>query len=267
MVPMTDESKDESPYAEEEKGKAEAPVEQASFHQPGWEFARMAAQSFLLPKTFPTQAELLYLPSVIPTIRVHQMALLKIFIIVSAIDLEVGWLGTAKRVGSDILVDEVFLFDQDVSYGHTELSTDSMSKVMLETLKRPDGESIFNNTRFWGHSHGYGGTSPSGQDDQTMRTFEGFGAQFFLRGIFNRTGDLSFSLYDWQNNLVYHRLPWKLVGKQPSMSTYLKLQDQLRSEMKERVVYHRPVILNPIQQGKPRQSVADFLLGRRRRRH
>lgn len=207
---------------------------------PGWNYAATRADKFKLPAVFPTEAEVLYLPQDVPTIVVNQLALLKILILVDAIDLEVGWLGTAKRVGSDFLVGDVFIFEQDVSHGHTELSTDSMSEIMSEVLTRPDGEEIFNNTRFWGHSHGDGGVYPSSQDDSQMKLFEGFGADFFLRGIFNRRGEINFSLYDYQRGLAFHHTPWKVGGEKVSHKTYEMIRTELREGMRKKVVYLPP---------------------------
>ncbi len=208
---------------------------------PGWEPSKIPASKFLLPKVFPTEAQFLYLPSVVPKIQITQLALLKVFIVLSTIEMEVGWLGTAKRDGDNITIDDIFLFEQDVSYGHTEISTDSMANVMQEVLQRPGGEEIFNNIRFWGHSHGNGGTDPSHQDNQTMKTFEKFGADFFLRGIFNRVGGASFSLFDWQNNVAFHNAPWKVVGKSITSKMYKQLLVDLPSEMQRKVTYTRPV--------------------------
>ncbi|MES3004978.1 MAG: hypothetical protein V4690_02605 [Patescibacteria group bacterium] len=208
---------------------------------PGWDISRTQADSFLLPRQFPTSARMLRLPDVIPVVSLSHLAILKIYIIISAIEMEVGWLGTAKKLGKHVLVDDIFLFDQSVNYGQTELNTDSMASVMQDVLTRPNGEDIFNNIRFWGHSHGTGGTEPSGQDDMTMNTFRDFGSDFFLRGIFNRRGEVSFSLYDWKNNVQFDKLPWKVKGPRVSNAVYQQLKQDLLAEMQAKVKYLRPM--------------------------
>ena len=125
-----------------------------------------------------------------------------------------------------------------------------MANIMQEVLERPDGDDVFNSIRFWGHSHGSGGTDPSQQDDQTMNTFEKFGADFFLRGIFNRVGGVSLSLFDWKNNVAFHKTPWKLVGKPVSIKTYNQLIIDLPNEMQQKVIYRQPIYKPPKTQGK-----------------
>lgn len=217
--------------------------------RPGWTPAQTPAKRFLLPKIFPTEAEFLSLPAHVPLISVNRLALYKMHIIVGLINMEVGWLGTARRNETGIIVDDVFLFEQDVSHGHSELTSDSMSQIMQEVLKRPDGEEIFNNTRFWGHSHGNGDTYPSGQDNDTMKTFEGFGADFFLRAILNRQGKISFSLYDWQKGIAFHEAPWQPVGAGISVEEDKRLCGDLLTEMVEKVVYQPPFSASPAGQG------------------
>ncbi len=217
--------------------------------RPGWTPAKTPARRFILPKTFPTEAEFLSLPAHVPTISVNRLALYKMHIIVGLIDMEVGWLGTARRNETGVIVDDVFLFEQDVSHGHSELTSDSMSQIMQEVLRRPDGEEVFNNTRFWGHSHGSGGTYPSGQDNDTMKTFQGFGADFFLRAILNRHGRISFSLYDWQKGIAFHEAPWQPVGEKISIEKHDRLCGDLLTEMVEKVAYYPPIYARPTGQG------------------
>ncbi|HEU5114209.1 MAG TPA: hypothetical protein VFT82_00405 [Candidatus Paceibacterota bacterium] len=226
--------------AEANETEATTDAKKSSTVPRGWNYAGQQAKPFQIHAHFPTEVEVLRLPADMPKVLLSQLALHKIFVIVGAIELEVGWLGIARREGKDFVIDDVFLFEQDVSFGHTELTTDSMSNIMQEVLKRPDGEHVFNNTRFWGHSHGSGGTDPSQQDNRTMSIFKNFGADFFIRGIFNRTGDINFSIYDFKRGMAFHRAPWKLEGKAPTKPAYEKMFYQLRQEMAEKVIHYTP---------------------------
>ncbi len=212
---------------------------------PGWDFAPRGANTFRIPRRFRPTTELLSIPGGIPKVLVSKLAIHKIFFIVGSIELEVGWLGTARQTEKTITIDDVFLFKQDVSYGHTELEAGNMADIMLEVVKRPGGEDLFNNTKFWGHSHGIGGTYPSAQDDSQMNAFKQFGAEFFLRGIFNRRGEVSFSVYDWKRGIAFHNVPWNLTGRTVSEAQYRKIREEIRTEMREKVTYTRPIYVPP----------------------
>jgi hypothetical protein len=162
------------------------------------------------------------------------------FIIVGAIEYEVGWLGTSRKVGDlQYTIDDVFLFEQDVSYGHTELQTEGMTNTMVKLLEKPDGEEIFNNMRFWGHSHGDGGTWPSFQDDKSMNIFRNFNASYAIRGIFSRRGETNLGVYDYEKGMAYHKVPWTMKGPRMSADEVKKLTNEIHEEMLNLVV-HRP---------------------------
>ena len=191
-----------------------------TYRRPGWTHPTNMGKYFDPPEGFHPTAHILRLPPVIPTVFVRPLALFKMFVYVGSIDLEVGWLGICRKKKTNYVIEDVFLFDQEVSYGHTEIST--------ETL---------NNTRFWGHSHGAGGTSPSSRDNEQMQLFDALRSPFFVRGIFNRGGDVTFGVYDYENNMAYHNVPWISTGeKLPDMEVLNRIYLELRAEMRARVV-------------------------------
>ncbi|QQS22661.1 hypothetical protein IPM19_03450 [bacterium] len=227
------------PDEEEEEGKEEPP--QYTYH---WDLARRPAQDFKKPRYFATSAELLRVPATIPVIHVSLFAAMKMYLMLSYIEQEIGWLGTAYRHNEkDFRIADVFIFHQDISAGHSELSKTSMADFICEMMGTPDGEEIFNNTKFWGHSHGSGGTFPSGQDDTQAESFAQGGEDFFIRGIFNRQGDMNFSVYDWEKGIAFHRIPWLIQAAPADMpaDTYDRLKEFILQEMKTKVVHRRKV--------------------------
>ena len=52
-----------------------------------------------------------------------------------------------------------------------------------------------------GHSHVNMGVGPSGQDDSMILEFKT--RDFFIRGIFNKKGDIKMDIYDFKNNIKY----------------------------------------------------------------
>ncbi|MFA7193480.1 MAG: hypothetical protein WC087_01000 [Candidatus Paceibacterota bacterium] len=201
-----------------------------------WEFAETDGQFFAPSDVFHTTLEVLTLKHHIPTVFVSPLALFKMYVIVGAINIEVGWLGTARRLGEDFIIDDVFLFPQTVSGGHTEILPEALQEFVMEILSKEGGDEIFNNIRFWGHSHGNGGTYPSGQDNDQMKIFQSFGTDFFLRGILNRQGDINFGIYDWEKGFAFHSVPWKWTEEDIDDWDKLdEIRNDLREEMKRKV--------------------------------
>lgn len=198
-------------------------------------FKAAPAKPFASPEDHEVRAELLRPPDVVPAVLVSTLALAKMEILVGLAKQEVGWLGTARRVGNDVAVDDVFLFDQEVSGGHCEISENAQNDLVMQLLKRPDGLPIVNSMKFWGHSHGNGGTWPSGQDDLQVVKFHEQGAEFYLRAVCNRDGDVNFSFYDWEQGLVYHHLPFRVVGRPLNVERRAALKAELKAEFKKRV--------------------------------
>lgn len=232
----------------------------------GWSYARTLAEPLKKTNRYEMWAEMLTFPKDVPIVQISWTALIKIHAMLSAIELEVGWLGTAKRHGGNILLDDVFLFKQDVSAGHTKMDPANLNEAMLEVLQLPGGEEIFNNTRFWGHSHGNGMPEPSGQDNDQMKVFRKFGADFFLRGIFSRRGEVNFGVYDWERGYAFHRVGWELIGEKPSDEEFQRLWLLIREEMKEKVTYLPPPPFNYKQYLNIKSWIQNPVPGRTRRR-
>ncbi len=201
-----------------------------------WNHPKSDGTEFVPSKNYPTSVELLRLPDNLPEVIVHPLALFKIRTIVGGIDKEVGWLGTAQRQGDNVFIEDMFLFNQEVSGSHTEISIDGLSEVAMELLQKPNGSELLNAMRFWGHSHVDMMTYPSGQDNDQMHKFHSFGCNFFLRGIFNRRGEVNFSLYDWERGIAVHRMPWTMADLPlPNKDELREIRTALRAEMKSRV--------------------------------
>ena len=117
-------------------------------------------------------AKKIELISCLPRILISRSAYNKMWHLVDIADKEVSWLGTCRRIEQDFLIEEVFLFKQEVAATTCEISADGLAEVANELLtSRPDGIEICNRLCFWGHSHVNMGTSPSGQDESQMENF------------------------------------------------------------------------------------------------
>lgn len=147
----------------------------------------------------------------LPRILVAAQALQDMWYIVEQASQEVGWLGTVQQNGNDLLIDEIFLFEQRAHGTTCEISTDGLAawaQEMLET--RPDADDVINRLRFWGHSHVNMGTSPSGQDESQMSIFADSCSDFFIRAIANKSGRLEFTLFLYEKGLAIKDCPWSV---------------------------------------------------------
>ncbi len=123
---------------------------------------------------------------------------------------EIGWLGSVKKNGDTYLIEQVFLFRQEVSGGHCEFDAASLGRFYAEMLKAdPANKSLLNRILFWGHLHPGDMTEPSGQDDNQMDSFAH--NPYFIRGIFTRGGKVVFTFFDYGNKLKIVDCPWELA--------------------------------------------------------
>lgn len=127
--------------------------------------------------------------------------------------LEVGWQGTVSRTPrGDFIIEKTFLLDQDVTGVETELSVDARFKLAFELSERGDeGIDEANRMRFWGHSHVRMGTGPSRTDERTMDQFEREGCPWYVRGIFNKLGRGSFTIFLYEQGFRINDAPWAVI--------------------------------------------------------
>lgn len=200
-------------------------------------FSYAPPKEFEPPSVFPTTAELLTLPtSNVPRILLTPSALFKCFVLTAKDVKEVGWLGFVRELPDNVfLVEDIVLLEQEVHGSTTEIGIKGLEPFAEWLLSQPDGMELWNRVRFWGHSHGNMGVWGSVQDNDTVLEFGQGGSDFFLRGIFNRRGEINFSLYDWRRNLVFHNVPWEPAEGQLSDEEKLQLKTELETEFEQKV--------------------------------
>lgn len=148
----------------------------------------------------------------IPVVYIDPIALEKMTVIVDIAKKEVGWLGTARQLRTgDFIIDDVYLFDQEVSWSECEMTTEGLEAVAMELLSQEGDDTLYNNLRVWGHSHANMGTSPSAQDDTQMALFKDNGCDWFIRIIANKTGRLEITVFMYRNNLVINDAEWRIA--------------------------------------------------------
>ena len=145
-----------------------------------------------------------------PKISINLNAMNKMKEYVRQSDLEIGWLGTSRRVGNIFYIDDVFLFKQEVHATTTEITTEGLNEFAIEMLCEKNGIEIWNNMKMWGHSHVNMPTTPSGQDDKQIEVFAENAEDFFIRIIANKSGDFRIDLYDFTTGVIYEKLPYEI---------------------------------------------------------
>lgn len=122
---------------------------------------------------------------------------------------EVGWLGTVKRKGDSLFIEEIFLFEQEVTSSSTELSPGHIAQIATKLIQEGQLDKV-NALKFWGHVHPGNSTSPSREDEDTMGLLAD-GNEWFLRGIFGRSGRIEFTLFDYIGHVRFNDVPWQIV--------------------------------------------------------
>ncbi len=136
----------------------------------------------------------------------------------------------------EFLIDEIFLFVQDVNGAQTRLDEEDVGRFFTELLERPDGIEKSNRIRAWMHSHVSGSTSPSGTygpghygDLAQMHSF-GQGAEYFIMGIGNKHGELRFDIFFYTLGIKIEDVAWEVVVAEDS-----EMRERVKAELTEKV--------------------------------
>jgi hypothetical protein len=108
--------------------------------------------------------------------------------------------------GARYLIDGVFMPGQSVHGSTSELTEDGLGEYFtdLAVSNYEACERMF----FWGHVHPGNSTSPSGQDEDQMKFFDH--NDWFIRGIFGRSGRCEFTFFDYKNGVRWNDAPWAI---------------------------------------------------------
>lgn len=160
----------------------------------------------------------------IPRIGITSDALNKMFTYVDECADEIGWMGSVQELGNNAyLINDVYLFTQEVHATTTEITPEGLSDFASEILELPDGVDIWNSIKMWGHSHVNMGVTPSGQDDKQMVEFGDIGHDYFIRLIANKKGEMVLDFYNYSLGVSFHDVPWESVLTDEEY----KLQDEI----------------------------------------
>ena len=143
---------------------------------------------------------------------------------------EISWLGTVEDRGNKYIIKEIFLVEQTVNGVETEMTAEGMAELSEEFMVRPDGETVWKETRFWGHFHPFSDAGPSAHDERQLHEFLNSGHEFFLRGICSANGIIQFTLYLINRGIIITDVPWSL-----NIEDNDELRQRTLAEVKEKV--------------------------------
>lgn len=135
-----------------------------------------------------------------PLVTYEPLAWAKVVTAVQHCQLEVGWLGVVEVTTEGYHIKEVYFPNQTVSATETDIGAEAFGDILPQVYA--DGYSD-EQLRYWGHSHVNMGVTPSGQDESQVAEFLDSGCEFFIRGIYNKSGDSKVDVYDVTANCVY----------------------------------------------------------------
>lgn len=136
-------------------------------------------------------------------LRFTEKAWLKITVLVSSFDSEVGWHGVAYRSEEEpdtFVVDDILIYPQKVTG-----TTVTPDQVEYQNWLMTQPDEVFNNIRFQGHSHVNMGVNPSGVDtafyEEILSQLDD--TMFYIFLVINKKGDEHIRIYDMANNIFY----------------------------------------------------------------
>lgn len=113
-------------------------------------------------------------------------------------DVEIAWLGSVVETENCYYVEDVYIFEQEVTGGEAELKGQDIGDFVLKYMEEHGDEAgmeLNNKLRFWGHSHVNMGVGPSGTDNNTIKELFNKDMDFFIRAIGNKRGEMKIDLY------------------------------------------------------------------------
>lgn len=165
----------------------------------------------------------------VPKIFVCRKAMNKMKEYIRQVDKEVGWLGTVVRDNGNYIIEDVYLFKQEVHSTTTEITVDGLNEFAMDLLQQEDGFEIWNKMKMWGHSHVNMSTSPSAQDNEQMKVFQEGNDDFFIRLITNKQGIFTFDIYDFILGISYENVGHSILENVQDINRINALKQQINT--------------------------------------
>ena len=121
-----------------------------------------------------------------PDIYIMPGAKEKLDLYVELADGEISGFGTVMENDGNILIDDVFIFEQESSHASTEMESETLSKFITDLIAEGK-EEMLPRIRLWWHSHANMSPFWSGTDKDTSREF--VNAPWFISLVANKKNE------------------------------------------------------------------------------
>ena len=172
-----------------------------------------------------------------PTLFISNDAYLKMQEYIAQSKKEIGWLGTCSRQDDDYIINNVYLFNQEVHETTCEITEEGLNKFALELMEKPNGMDIWNNICLWGHSHVNMGVLPSSQDNKQLDFFlKNMKEGFFIRYIGNKKGEIGLQIVDIDKNIILDEkeISIKRIMTEEDVKQIMALEEEIK-ELNEKI--------------------------------
>lgn len=143
---------------------------------------------------------------------------------------EVSGLGKVERLGRDgFLCTDIVLFEQESSWGGTELSQEAVAEFFATLIGRGEDPGQY---RLWWHSHGHHQCFWSRTD---VKTIERLGDSWLVSVVGNAAGDLLARLDVFEPVHL-----WGELSTEVYLEADAQLAEMIKKELSEKVRFRKP---------------------------
>jgi proteasome lid subunit RPN8/RPN11 len=166
-----------------------------------------------------------------PIVYIKPKAKQKLDLYLALCKYEISGIGEVAQIGTNFLIEDLFLFKQEVHSTGTKISQDDIAKFITESVRRGGDPSKL---KLWFHSHVNLDAYWSGTDDATIETF---GSDYLISIVGNKKGE-------YRTRIDIYK-PIRLAADNLNLKIHTKdCQDELvkeiEDEIEEKVVYVAP---------------------------
>lgn len=164
-------------------------------------------------------------------------AYLKMMLYVRDTDSEIAWHGTVTKLDNAYYIEDVMLYPQIISSATVNTDQEKYQNWLIAL-----DDDTANKLRFQGHSHVNFNTNPSSTDlnyyEDILKTLPP--NDFYIFMIMNKRGEMTFLIYDLQENLIYETAD--ILVSIANIEDYIDLLTQIEIEKDEYCTKPVPII-------------------------
>lgn len=156
-------------------------------------------------------AKLTMIRNEVPIIIFKPEVLIAQEVVVDICKQEVSWLGMVNKPAPNVyVIEEIFVPTQGVDATNCEILARGYVDIENEMTRRGTFDRMFNDLKFWGHSHVNMGVGPSGDDRRSAIKRCQDAGDYYIRCICNKEGRMHLSFFDNVKGIAYENIDWRV---------------------------------------------------------